>query len=252
MALMKSVARNILISDFAGNIIRFFTSTVRLYRLQFTVSSELIKGKIVSLIFFQKYEKEEVEMIRKYLRSDLPIIDLGSSLGIVATTAAAQSNQSIVCVEANEALMPLIEENLLSNGVTEDRYILVNAAITDSSNNGKSLFFETRGSNELGRLCTADTPNAIRVETITLNTVVSTLRDTDYVLISDIEGAEAAYLFSDTECLKACRQLFIELHPVTWNGAQLSIDDLVSRIQLLGFELVEQRGANFYFTQDAA
>ena len=252
MTLIKTLARRILISDLVGNSIRLFTDSVKLYQLRFVVSSKYIRGKVVSLLFFQKYEKEEVEMIQKYLRTDLPILDLGSSLGIVATTAASCTKQSIVCVEANQSLVPVIEENLKRNGISESRYTIVNAAITDSANEGATLFFETRGSNELGRLCAEDTPGAVKVNAVTLSTIVKNAATAEYILISDIEGAEAAFLYSDVACLQSCKQLFIELHPITWNGQQLTIDDLVKRIESLGFVMIDQRGANFYFTKDAA
>lgn len=247
MILFKTLVRKILISDVIGNLIRFVTSTVRANDLKFSISSRHIRGKIISLIFFKKYEKEEVQMIRKYMRNDLPIIDLGSSLGIVATNAAKVSNQSIICVEANVHLTDVICENLANNGIDENRFLVINAAICDLEQANKPIYFSSRGSNELGKICEKESKNAVRVETLLLSDLVE--QKDNYILISDIEGAEAAFLFSDSDCLDSCQQLFIELHAIQWKGVQYEVQDLTERIESLGFTEVEKRGMNYYYTR---
>lgn len=249
MILFKTLVRNMLISDVVGDCIRFFKQDVRIGQLNFGITSKQIRGKIVALLYFNKYEKEELEMIRAYMRTDLPIVDLGSSLGVVATTAARISDQKITCVEANPELIPIISDNLRKNGREEEGFSVVNAAICDKSFADKFIYFSSRGSNELGRICDADTEGAIEVKAVLLSELLRQEVTEEYILISDVEGAESAFLFSDSEALKNCSQLFIELHPVKWNGVELSVDDLRQRIESLGFIEKEQKGTNFYYTR---
>ena len=232
MILFKSFIRRILISDFAGEFIRLFNSNASINNLKFGISSKQIRGKIVSLLYFNKYEKEELEMIQNHMGTDLPIIDLGSSLGVVATTAACLSNDRILCVEANPKLTDIISTNLLKNGVNEHAFSVLNGAICDKGQVENSIYFSSRGSNELGRICSPDTKGAIKVDTVLLSEVVATNVEEDFILISDIEGAEAAFLFSDSSALENCNQLFIELHPVNWNGTDLQVKDLQKQIEL--------------------
>lgn len=249
---LKTLARNILISDFIGNCIRFVSPTIRFNQLKFSVSSKQIKGKIVSLIFFQKYEREEVVMIRKFMRNDLPIIELGTSLGVVATTAAKISSNSIQCVEANKNLIPVIHENFGKNNIPGSRVSIINAAVCAEEDCGGILYFALNGSNELGRLCAKGTPGSVEVQTTSLINLSENIDSDEFVLISDIEGAEAAFLYDDHNSLAHCRQLFIELHDVEWKGSTYTVSDHIRQIESLGFSLVEQQGSNFYFTQDAA
>lgn len=250
MILVKTMVRNLLISDLTGNIIRFVSPSITVNKLKFSITSKQIKGKIISLLFFNKYEKEEIQMIHKHMRKDLPVLDLGSSLGVVATNAASITNQSILCVEANPSLKQIIINNFANNNVDEERYTVINAAICDPEHTGKPIYFSSRGSNELGRICDADTKGAIRVETALLSNLVQQNVQDDYILISDIEGAEAAFLFADSDALNQCQQLFIELHPVSWKGVDFEVKDLRARIDFLGFEEIEQRGMNFYYTRN--
>ena len=249
MILFKTLVRNILISDLLGDCIRFFKEDVRIGQLKFDISSKQIRGKIVALLYFNKYEKEELAMIQAHMRKDLPIIDLGSSLGVVATTAASISNEKIICVEANPQLIDVISQNLSKNGKVQRDFSIVNAAICDTSFSGNSIYFSSRGSNELGRICDPETEGAIEVEAVLLSRIVEDEVDGEFVLISDVEGAESAFLFSDSDALKNCSQLFIELHPVNWNGVDLTVQDLREQIESLGFIEKEQRGTNFYYTR---
>lgn len=249
MILFKTLVRNMLISDMMGDLIRFFNGEVRIGQLKFGISSKQIRGKIVALLFFNKYEKEELDLIRTHMRRDLPIIDLGSSLGVVAATAASLSNEKVTCVEANPQLIEIISENFKRNGKGKADFSIVNGAICDENYTDKSIYFSSRGSNELGRICDAETEGAIEVKAVLLSDIVKEKVKDAFVLISDVEGAESAFLYNDAQALKKCTQLFIELHPVNWNGVELSVDDLRKQITSLGFEEKEQRGTNFYYAR---
>ena len=99
----------------------------------------------------------------------------------------------------------------------------------------------------MGKICPPDTYGAIRVNSLLLSELVIEKGLKDFILISDIEGAEAAFLYADSSALDNCSQLFIELHAVNWNGIDYTVKDLRKRIEFLGFQQMEQRGMNFYY-----
>ncbi|PHR30923.1 MAG: hypothetical protein COA38_09345 [Fluviicola sp.] len=240
-----------ILSDFIGNGIRFvLRNKIQFHNGYLNVSSMSIRGKIVALLFFSKYEKEEIQLIQSHMRPDLPIIDLGASIGAVSMNAAQLSTQNIICVEANPALIDVIQLNLLENQIGPDRFEILNCAVVGEKEDGETVHFETRGSNELGKLTDCKTNSSIDVKGSSLGKLVKSRKLDEFILISDIEGAEAAFLFHDDNCLDKCDQLFIELHSVIWNGRKLEIQDFVNRILSLGFSLVEQVKANFYFKKD--
>ena len=51
-----------------------------------------------------------------------------------------------------------------------------------------------------------------------------------YVLVADIEGAEAAILEQDAEALAGCQQIVIELHRVERGGRVHTVDDLAAAL----------------------
>lgn len=56
-------------------------------------NNPIITNKVVGHIFFKTYESSEVRFVREFLRTDLPTIELGCSLGVVAMQIAAKTKQ---------------------------------------------------------------------------------------------------------------------------------------------------------------
>jgi len=59
------------------------------------------------------------------------------------------------------------------------------------------------------------------VDMLSLNSVLTTYTIDEYILICDIEGAEAQLLISDLEFLKNCQQIIIETHEGELDGFHL-------------------------------
>jgi hypothetical protein len=57
----------------------------------------------------------------------------------------------------------------------------------------------------------------------------------EYTIVSDIEGAEIAILLNETEVLKRCRALIIELESCTYRGEHYSLGRIRDIISGLGF-----------------
>ena len=62
--------------------------------------------------------------------------------------------------------------------------------------------------------------------------------DSEYTLLADIEGAEAAVFFEDEAALKKCVLIIAELE----NTPSHTIDEQINKLQDIGFRLTERYG----------
>lgn len=207
-----------------------------------SADSPLVSHLTVALIFFNKYEKDELELCSKYLNFDSNIIELGTSIGVVASHIKERlKGGKMICVEANPPLHSLIERTFSINDF--NNITLLNVAVSDSK---EPVYFSNRGSNELGKIAEHA---ALKVNTLALEDIISQHSIGKFDLVSDIEGAEASFILSGG--LENCEFAIIELHQVKWNGTSYAIEELKELIVQQGFEVVAQRNCTFAFRRVA-
>lgn len=170
---------------------------------------------ISALLFWRIYENAERKLIRRYMRKDLPVVELGASIGMTTLTICKTVNPGIpvVCVEANPNLLANLLGTKAANRL--DNLQIVQAAI-EYVNQGKVSF--AIDSNNLGSH-KGDTAGSITVDAVKLGEIVETNKFDRYTLISDIEGAELEIaLYERQEILDKCDQVIIEVHDTAHNG----------------------------------
>ncbi len=185
---------------------------------------------ICAMLFWGLYESAEIRFIRKYLRNDLDVIELGSSLGGVSLEILKKLSieKSLLCLEPNKVNFSFLQINLKRHYLYYNCNVM-NAAIDYSSANEVNL---SVGNNNLmskvtnGSLINSDTS---LVSTITLSKILEN-KNIDYTLISDIEGAELGIILYDLEALRNCKLMIIELHETHLNGVYYSVQDIVNLI----------------------
>jgi FkbM family methyltransferase len=242
MQKLKFKLQAILLNVIGWGIRTLYNNKIPYQTLVINTNSSLVNNNTVALIYFGKYEKDELEFVRKYLPKDLPIVELGTSLGFVALNAVKQTTNKIICLEANKKLIPLIKETFALNLIAPDHYQILNGAL---SNKKEALYFSDRGSNELGKLVAY---SEHVVQAIPLEELTQLIPEEEYVLISDIEGAEINFLQGDSVALKRCKMMIIELHDTEFEGQKYSINQLVELILAKPFELLEQSNNTYVFT----
>jgi FkbM family methyltransferase len=199
------------------------------------------------MIFWGFYEGAEMRLIQNCLPKNIPVIELGSSLGIVSSTAISCLNVDTpyTCIEANPYLKDYINFNINKHNPLKNNYSVINAAIAYNTNG----FIEMNISNnntESSIVNSADYSNhkTTKVKAITLGEIISK----EYTLICDIEGAEIDVLKNDIDALKNCNHLFIELHKTKYEGKNYDVSDLKKIITIsLGFSLAVADGNVFYY-----
>jgi FkbM family methyltransferase len=225
-----------------GLVLRtLFRDKIKFGKATISVDSTLVKNHTVGLIAMGRYERDEIELCRKYIPSNSDIVELGASIGVLTSVLKNQCKaKKIICVEANPLLKSLLEKTLSINEKTND-IKLYNLAISD---NNRPVYFTSRNSNELGKISSKKTE--LQISSKTLDELVKENSLGEYSLVCDIEGAESSFILSDS-ALKGCQRIIIELHETNWKGIQCSVEHLLESIVNKGFELLEQRQNTFAF-----
>jgi FkbM family methyltransferase len=217
----------------------------------FTVdtSNRHISPTNVASIFWGLYERSETRLVRQWLRRDIDVVELGSSLGLVSLTIvkAQEPERRLICVEANPRLIDTITSNFRLNAPSKQVEI-VNRAIDYSGQAEISLRIDD---GNLGSAKNGDDGTAVvRVSTVTLRQLLVQYRIDDYALVCDIEGAEAEILEEDGGALARCQELIIELHDTRYQGRAYTVEALRALIERAGtFVLVARRRNVHVFTR---
>lgn len=213
-------------------------------------TSPLVVPRIKAKLFLRGYEPVEITFVKKYLRPDRDVIDLGSSLGVVAAHCARKlaAGRRVICVEANPQLMDVIRTNVTRNAPHVAVEIISGAV--DYPPDGRPLVELVLGFDNLMAHIVEDevVPEGILVPTISLSEILMRYHVADYALVSDIEGSEAGLLEMDSAALTHCRQLIIELHHTVRRDRVILLEELAAALTgKHGFKAVDRHGPVYVF-----
>jgi len=234
-------------------IARATRDRIRKGDVKFDVSSSLISPRTKAQIFWGLYESAEQRFIRRWLRPDLDVIELGSSIGVVSSVISQviEPGRRMICVEANPNVIPILKRNLDLNAHGR-RLDIVNAAIDyESGSKQATLYFgESTVSSTITGTANQSGPSTT-VPTTTLGGIADDLGIGEYALVADIEGSEVGMIARDAAALQRCQQLVIELHSVKTDDRIVEPDYMVAQlIGEHGFRLRARHGPVCVFDRD--
>jgi FkbM family methyltransferase len=152
------------------------------------------------------YEAEERELIRRYLKPEDSVLELGACIGAVSCTTnrlLADRSRHVV-LEANPKLIPMLEHNRNLNGCG---FTVLNRAASQE----KSLTFYLNDQFIVGGTTHLVSKNPVTVEGSSLEAL-----DREFgpftALVVDIEGGEAEVIPPSGEFLAKCRVVVWETH----------------------------------------
>jgi FkbM family methyltransferase len=187
-------------------------------------------------LFTNNYEAEERRAVARYLRRDLPVVELGGSMGVVAcvTNRLLINKKAHLVVEANPLAIPHLE---LNRKLNHCKFEIVNRAIAYGVD---SVTFRP-SSSLCGNSITADGDlPPVTVETVQLGELVRTRDFRRFNLVCDIEGLEYDLVCQESEVLKMADTIIMETHARYFGEVKLRF--MMSKLQDLGFNLVEETG----------
>lgn len=232
---------------FAGRVIRFLVGkNIPVNGLSINVSQAPVTHKTIYRLFFDLYERPERNAIEKYLDPSLPVIELGASLGVVTCTIRRKLDPQVplISLEGNPDLLPQIHHNLARNQM-QDNVTLHNLALAYGTDAVQfAIADQTAGSRIVDPQVASG--RIVTVESITLSDLIAKHNIVEYTLVSDIEGGEWDMILQDSEALRRCKTLVIELH----DKNKSSKEDLKAHItDDLGYQLLDQQKNVYVFSR---
>jgi FkbM family methyltransferase len=192
-------------------------------------------------LWWGMYESAEYRLITRFLRPDLPVIELGSSIGAISSVISQHLDrgQRLTCVEANPSLIPVLKRNLHRNA---DHLVvkIVHAAVSYDSDVVRFAVSSNNLTSSIPIGCPAETQD---VNGVRLSALVGGDAGPAFQMVADIEGAEVALYLQDAKSLDQCQVMVVELHSTVWRGKPYTPSDLEHLIESLGFHVVARDGA---------
>jgi FkbM family methyltransferase len=183
-----------------------------------------------------RYESAERHAVVRYLKRDIPVVELGGSMGVVAcvTNKLLIDPTLHVVVEANPMAIPQLELNRKLNG---RQFEIVNRAIAYGVD---SVTF--RPSTDLaGSSITRDGDQSpVTVNTVSLGALVHDRGFKRFNLVCDIEGLEYDLVCQEPAVLKNADTIIRETHARYIGEEKFGV--MMTKLQELGLKIVDQIG----------
>lgn len=219
--------------------------------LDSALSYNLAKGR--------PYEDEEAQMVRRHLTPGTHVIELGGCLGIVSALIRDRigPDATHIVVEANPSLIPALTRNATcgaTHGDTAAQTRVMNVALDYSGRD--TVSFDLGQNAHVGRVggVGGDRDKGttqITAPTTTLAALADHMPPGPFALICDVEGAELDLFTQEREdVLARISVMVLETHPKVYDGGTQRQKQLLERLALLGFVVVEDRNDVFCLTRD--
>ncbi len=209
-----------------------------------------------------RYERDEKTILTQHFATASTIVEVGSNIGYISRLALSKlaSNGRLICVEPNPNSIPALKKNIDLELRREWLYAnlsvtVENAALcapTDEVAGFQDFYARPDLSSGLVKQVKVRERES-EIKTVPVTSLSSLLNkhgiDGFYSLIMDAEGAEIPLLYQDSEALRRCTQIAIELHEPALTGQPTSVEDMRGRLKVLGFQEQANHGSNFYFVR---
>lgn len=191
--------------------------------------SVFTRGSIVR----RRHEQEERSLLERYLPTEMDVVELGAGIGYLTALAADRVEGSVVGVEANPQLLPILERTRALNDLD---YAIEHAAYAPEADAVDfPLATNYKFSSRYKRSSKTVTVPATSLDALTRRHDVE-----ECAVVVDIEGNEVDLVREELSVLAAtCRLLLIEFH-----GAITGSDAVTAtkrRLETAGFSPVEAR-----------
>jgi len=223
-----------------GRLVELKGNQVNIHGVKISVDNPRISTRRKSLLFFGLYEKGEITAIHKYLRPDLPIIEVGGGIGVLSCiiNKKLDNTNNHVVLEADPKLLPTLEKNMRLN---QCDFTIEHGALAYGSEPLALHINEFPGSS----LQVSGSPTII-VRPVSLEHLIGKYGFQSITLMADIEGSEAELIEHELHILKQnVKALFFELHldkigKSRWRNLEIKLYDA-------GFTLVDQIEKTYHF-----
>lgn len=195
-----------------------------------------VGAKILYLLAVDDYETSDLELLARHVGAGERLMVVGGGIGVAAALGARLTGESVVVVEANAALHPVIAAQASLNGGRAE--IVHAAAVADAREHpAGSVLFQVAADFWYSRLGAGE--GAVAVPALAFDALCEAHRPT--AVLMDIEGAEAAILARPVPL--TVRTLVVEVHTPEL-GAGPTGEVLTSLVRD-GFRIVDQQAQSW-------
>ena len=219
-----------------GRFVGLRTDIVRVDGCKFSIAADRVPANVVDLLLSDLYEEPERKALTKFVHRELPVVELGACIGVVSclTNRRLRQPEKHVVVEANPALLPLLEDNRARNGC---QFKIINAAV---SYGAETITFNV-DDNILASSVHSGERHGVEVETTTLERLLNQHGFARATLICDIEGAELQLVEHELQTLSArVATIIMELHDRIVGHEPT--ERMLTRLGSAGFKVVNRDG----------
>jgi FkbM family methyltransferase len=190
------------------------------------------------LLSLGSYEILERYAIARYVRRDLPVVELGASIGVVSCLVnrrlADPARQ--VSIEASPGLIPILDAHRRQNRCG---FRILHGAL---AYDGDAVEFSIGESTATGSVSgESGASRTVRVPTLSLRSILNGAGFRECTLICDIEGAERDLIDREADVLaQQVHTMVVEVHPDRLGAATVAA--IGKKLEGLGFAFRFQRG----------
>ena len=218
---------------------KFFGRSSEIARVagcKFTIDPAVVPANVSYLLLTDLYERPEREALKRFLDPELPVVELGACVGVVScvTNRTLRDPERHVVVEANPALLPIVEENRVRNGC---HFKVLHAALAYGV---ESITFNV-SDNVLASSLDCEEQQRVIVPTVTLTRLLDQNGFERATLVCDIEGAELQLVEHELPTLaKRVATIILETHERL--VGEPPTRQMFTRLRSAGFEVVHEDG----------
>ena len=203
---------------------------------------------VAARIYFSLWESAEIRFSKKHVTDGDTIIELGSSIGVtLATLCSTKRLRSYIGVEASPVALRILSSTIALFPSVD--IVIFDRAISYCGEEKVGFLELTLTGSRLAGLSEGDqkSEKCHQIKVIQLNEIVANYlpEDENYVLISDIEGAEAEVFKMDAHALEKCKLIVCELA----DTERYTIEEQIILLKSRGFIMTEYYGNVYVFKQ---
>jgi len=245
----KDLFIRVALSDAVGHVVgATFRDAIPYRGSRICTRSALVQASTKAWLFFGLYERAEVDQVRAFVEPGATVLELGGSIGVNSVQIARRigARGRLIVVEPNPELCGLLTENLERN-CPEVSATVVSAALSYAE--GPLRLTYERGRNSLKGVTSESGGIGVidGIEAVSLRQLIESFALDDFVLVSDMEGAEAEMFLVDGDSVGRARLIIAELDPGSHGGEPVAVDRQISELRALGFEIVHRHGNRIVF-----
>jgi FkbM family methyltransferase len=196
------------------------------------ITNESIRTELIC----NRFESAERRAVRRYLKRNIPVVELGGSMGVVAcvTNKRLADRKAHVVVEANPMALPQLELNKKRN---RGEFAIVNRAIAYGADTITFCPSSDLAGNSITR---AGEQPPVTVKTVSVGELLQQNGFERFSLVCDIEGAEYDMVCHEEAALKKADTIVMETH-ARYIGLEKT-KAMMSTLHALGFKIVKEIG----------